>query len=192
MVFFPLLCMIKKNGIKAFFIYIAFDSSKKTRYIMYNIDFSKPLHVHFIGIGGISMSGLAQILLANGFRISGSDNQNSALTEELQRLGANIRIGQSAANITEGIDLVVYTAAIKEDNPEFQKCLESEIPMMSRAELLGQIMKNYNHAIAISGTHGKTTTSSMSSEILIAAGTDPTLTIGGILKSIRIDRKSVV
>ena len=151
---------------------------------MYNIDFSKPLHVHFIGIGGISMSGLAQILLANGFRVSGSDNQMSALTEELQGNGAKIYIGQSAANITEEIELVVYTAAIRENNPEYERCVELGIPMIPRAKLLGQIMKNYNNAIAVSGTHGKTTTSSMSSEILIAAGTDPTLTIGGILKSI--------
>lgn len=151
---------------------------------MYNIDFSKPVRVHFIGIGGISMSGLAQILLARGFRVSGSDNRASDLTEDLEKSGATVYIGQRASNIAEETELVVYTAAIREDNPEYQRSVSLQIPMMSRAELLGQIMKNYSHAIAVSGTHGKTTTSSMASEILLAADKDPTLTIGGILKTI--------
>lgn len=151
---------------------------------MYKIDFNTPIHVHFIGIGGISMSGLAQVLLSRGFTVSGSDNMKSALTDELAAAGAEIYIGQRASNISEGIDLVVYTAAIHEDNPEYAKCVELSLPMMSRACLLGQMMKNYNNAIAISGTHGKTTTSSMASEILMAADLDPTLSIGGILKSI--------
>ncbi len=151
---------------------------------MYKIDFDNPIAVHFIGIGGISMSGLAQILMANGFKVSGSDNRASELTEELERNGATIYIGQCAANIKEPLDLAVYTAAIREDNPEFARCKELSLPMITRAELLGQIMRNYGHAIAVSGTHGKTTTSSMASEILLAADLDPTLTIGGILKSI--------
>ncbi len=151
---------------------------------MYKIDFNTPIHVHFIGIGGISMSGLAQVLLSRGFTVSGSDNLKSALTEELTAAGAKIFIGQRASNISEDIDLVVYTAAIREDNPEYARCVELSLPMMSRASLLGQMMKNYNNAIAISGTHGKTTTSSMASEILMAADLDPTLSIGGILKSI--------
>lgn len=151
---------------------------------MYEIDFNTPIHVHFIGIGGISMSGLAQVLLSRGFTVSGSDNIKSALTEELQAAGATVFIGQRAANISEDIDLVVYTAAIHEDNPEFARCVELSLPMMSRACLLGQMMRNYKNAIAVSGTHGKTTTSSMASEILMAADLDPTLSIGGILKSI--------
>ncbi len=151
---------------------------------MYEIDFNTPIHVHFIGIGGISMSGLARILLSRGFTVSGSDNLKSALTEELAAAGAEIYIGQRASNISDGIDLVVYTAAIHEDNPEYARCVELSLPMMSRACLLGQMMKNYTHAIAVSGTHGKTTTSSMASEILMAAELDPTLSIGGILKSI--------
>ncbi|MBO5342762.1 MAG: UDP-N-acetylmuramate--L-alanine ligase [Lachnospiraceae bacterium] len=151
---------------------------------MYKIDFDTPIHVHFIGIGGISMSGLAQVLLSRGFTVSGSDNSKSALTDELMNAGATIYIGQRASNISEDIDLVVYTAAIHEDNPEYARCVELSLPMMSRACLLGQMMKNYNNAIAISGTHGKTTTSSMASEILMAADLDPTLSIGGILKSI--------
>ncbi len=151
---------------------------------MYEIDFNAPIHVHFIGIGGISMSGLAQVLLSRGFKVSGSDNLKSKLTDELQTAGAEIFIGQRASNISENIDLVVYTAAIHEDNPEFARCVELSLPMLSRAQFLGQLMRNYKNAIAISGTHGKTTTSSMASEILMAADLDPTLSIGGILKSI--------
>ena len=111
---------------------------------MYEIDFNTPIHVHFIGIGGISMSGLAQVLLSKGFTVSGSDNLKSALTEELSKAGAEIYIGQRASNISENIDLVVYTAAIHEDNPEFARCVELSLPMMSRACLLGQMMKNYD------------------------------------------------
>lgn len=151
---------------------------------MYQINFNKPIHVHFIGIGGISMSGLAQILLGAGFLISGSDAKKSPLTQHLSAMGAKIRYPQMASNITSDIDLVVYTAAISEDNPEFAAAVQNNIPMMTRADLLGQIMKNYTMPIAVSGTHGKTTTTSMISEVLLAADTDPTLSIGGILKSI--------
>ncbi len=148
------------------------------------IDFNKSQHVYFIGIGGISMSGLAEILLTRGFKVSGSDRSPSELTDMLEAEGANINIGQRASNITDDIDLVVYTAAIHQDNPEYVKCKELNLPMMSRAEFLGQLMKNYESSIAISGTHGKTTTSSMAGEILMASSLDPTLSIGGILPSI--------
>ena len=151
---------------------------------MYQINFKQPIHVHFMGIGGISMSGLAQILLDEGFTVSGSDSKQSALTEHLASLGAVISYGQRASNITDDIDLVVYTAAISEDNPEYEEACSRGIPMMTRAALLGQIMRNYKLPIAISGTHGKTTTTSMISEVLLADNDDPTLSIGGILKSI--------
>lgn len=151
---------------------------------MYHINFNEPIHVHFMGIGGISMSGLAEILLDAGFPVSGSDQKKSPLTEHLTSIGAKINYGQCAANITNDIDLVVYTAAISKDNPEYMEAINQNIPMMTRAELLGQIMKNYKTPIAISGTHGKTTTTSMVSEVLLAENTDPTLSIGGILKSI--------
>jgi len=151
---------------------------------MYHINFENPIHIHFIGIGGISMSGLAEILLKENFTISGSDNQASKLTEHLAGLGAKIHIGQQASNISPDCDLVVYTAAIHPDNPEFAAAKEAGIPMLSRAELLGQIMANYETAIAVSGTHGKTTTTSMISSILLAAGTDPTISVGGILPAI--------
>lgn len=151
---------------------------------MYQIDFNNPVHIHFIGIGGISMSGLAEILLSEGFTVSGSDNSASALTDKLKADGAVITIGQRPENITGDIDLVVYTAAIHPDNPEYAAAAAAGLPMLSRAQLLGQIMKNYRTPICVAGTHGKTTTTSMISEILIAAGLDPTLSVGGMLKSI--------
>lgn len=151
---------------------------------MYKIDFNEPIHVHFIGIGGISMSGLAEILLEKHFMISGSDNQDSALTDKLRSMGARIFIGQKASNIVPGIDLVVYTAAIHESNPELMEVRARSIPTLSRAELLGQLMCNYDTPIAVSGTHGKTTTTSMISEILLENDMDPTISVGGILRSI--------
>lgn len=151
---------------------------------MYKIDFNQPIHVHFMGIGGISMSGLAEILHEEHFTISGSDDRESELTRHLEHLGMQIFYGLKAENIISGIDLVVYTAAIREDNPEFAQAKAMGLPMLSRAELLGQIMDNYKNSIAVSGTHGKTTTTSMISQILLAAKTDPTITVGGILKAI--------
>ena len=151
---------------------------------MYQIDFNKPEHIHFIGIGGISMSGLAEILLERGFTVSGSDAHESELTDKLTAHGAKIVYGQRAENITDDIDAVVYTAAVHPDNPEFQEAQRRGIPMMTRADLLGQIMKNYGQAIAVAGTHGKTTTTSMITEILLEAKKDPTVTVGGILHAI--------
>ncbi len=151
---------------------------------MYQINFNKPVKIHFMGIGGISMSGLAEILHAKGFTVVGSDAHESAITDHLESLGIQIAYGQRAENITSDIDVVVYTAAIHPDNPEFAAAKAAGIPMMDRAELLGQIMTNYANAIAVSGTHGKTTTTSMLSHILLAADTDPTISVGGILKAI--------
>lgn len=151
---------------------------------MYKINFKQPIHVHFIGIGGISMSGLAEILLNEDFTISGSDAKESPLTNHLKTKGATIFYGQKASNIIDGIDLVVYTAAIHEDNEEFIEVKRKSIPMLSRAELLGQLMTNYETPIAVSGTHGKTTTTSMISHVLLAGEQDPTISVGGILKAI--------
>ena len=151
---------------------------------MYEIDFSKPCHVHFIGIGGISMSGLAEILMEEGFKVSGSDSHRSGLTDHLENRGAKVFYGQKAANITDSIDAAVYTAAVHPDNPEYAEAAKRGIPMLSRAELLGQMMKNYKYAAGIAGTHGKTTTTSMVTEILMAAHKDPTISVGGILNSI--------
>jgi len=151
---------------------------------MYSLNFEEPIHVHFIGIGGISMSGLAEILLEEGFTISGSDAKQSALTDSLVKKGATIYIGQKASNLSIRPALVVYTAAIREDNEEFKAAVDAGIPMLSRAELLGQIMDNYEKSIAVAGTHGKTTTTSMISQILLVAKADPTISVGGILEAI--------
>ena len=151
---------------------------------MYKIDFNHPCHVHFIGIGGISMSGLAEILMKEGFTVSGSDNKESSLTDHLTDKGAVIFYGQKASNIIDGINVVVYTAAIHENNEEFMEANRQGLPMLSRAELLGQLMTNYDTPIAVSGTHGKTTTTSMLSHIFLAGDMDPTISVGGILKAI--------
>ena len=151
---------------------------------MYQIDFHKPLSIHFIGIGGISMSGLAEILLEEGFTISGSDSKKSPLTALLESKGARIYYGQRASNISDSVQVVVYTAAIHADNPEFAYASEKGLPLLTRAQLLGQIMRNYDTSIAVAGTHGKTTTTSMLSHILLQGKCDPTISVGGILPAI--------
>lgn len=151
---------------------------------MYKINFNEPVHIHFIGIGGISMSGLAEILLDEHFTVSGSDNKESSLTDHLVSMGAKVFIGQKASNIEDTVQVVVYTAAIHEDNEEYQEAVRRGLPMLSRAELLGQLMTNYKIPVAVAGTHGKTTTTSMFSHILLAGEKDPTISVGGILKAI--------
>ena len=151
---------------------------------MYQINFNNPIHIYFIGIGGISMSGLAEILLSEGFRISGSDRSPSPLTRRLEEQGAVVYYGQREENLSPDIDLVVYTSAIKPDNPEMIATKNLGIALLTRAQLLGQMMKNYKTPIAVSGTHGKTTTTSMVSQILLENDDDPTLSIGGIYKPI--------
>ena len=148
---------------------------------MYQIDFNKPVHIHFIGIGGISMSGLARLLASRGFTVSGSDWHESDLTKELETLGIRVAIGQHTENITDDIDLVVYTAAVHSDNEEFCAAQAKNIPLMPRSVLLGQIMKQYPHSVGIAGTHGKTTTTSLLSVLLLAGELDPTITVGGVL-----------
>lgn len=152
--------------------------------IMYKIDFNHPCHVYFMGIGGISMSAFAELLHSEGFTISGSDMKESKITKHLEAKGIHIFYGQTASNITSDIDLVVYTAAISSFNAEFIAAKEAGIPMMDRAEMVGQVMANYQTPIAVSGTHGKTTTTSMLSHIFLSAKKDPTISVGGILKAI--------
>lgn len=141
-------------------------------------------HVYFIGIGGISMSGLAEILLKRGYWVSGTDISKSDTVKHLEELGVKVNIGHKAENITPDLTLVVYTAAVKADNPEIVEAKRLGIETIERAELLGRIMAGFKTSVAVSGTHGKTTTTSMLSEIAMAAGVDPTLSIGGILPSI--------
>lgn len=151
---------------------------------MYKIDFQHPVSIYFVGIGGISMSGLAEILAQANFKVSGSDRTPSAMTHNLEKHGITVHYGHHAENITPDIDCAVLTSAIHEDNPEYLAIKAQKIPYLTRAELLGQLMTNYATPIAVSGTHGKTTTTSMISEILLSADTDPTLSIGGMLKTI--------
>lgn len=142
------------------------------------------MKVHFIGIGGIGMSGLANICMSFGYEVSGSDSQSTYLTEELKQKGARIFLGQCASNIDKSYDMIVYTAAIHPDNTEFIAAKNSGIRMMSRAEFLGHVMDKYKTTFAISGTHGKTTTTSMLSTIFNNADLDPTILVGGNLQSI--------
>lgn len=142
-------------------------------------------HIHFVGIGGISMSGLAEFLFRNGYKVTGSDVAESYITRDLASKGIPITIGHKASNV-EGADLVVYTAAIitSGKNPEMEQANKLNIPTMNRAVLLGQIMEGFPHAIAISGTHGKTTTTSMLALIMDRANLDPTVFLGGKLDEI--------
>ena len=151
---------------------------------MYQIDLQKPCTAYFIGIGGISMSGFARLLLESGFTVKGSDSQKSSITEKLVSLGIDIVYGQKSENITKDIDFIVYTAAIHPDNPEYKAGKKLGIPMMERAVMVGQVMKNYKNAIGISGTHGKTTTTSMITHVFLTAEKDPTVSVGGILDAI--------
>ena len=109
---------------------------------MYQIDFEKPVHVHFMGIGGISMSGLAKLLLSKGFKVSGSDIHESDLTTELKSLGAVVSLEQKAENITDDIDVLIYTGSIHPDNPEFKEAKAKNVPMLTRGRLMGEIMRN--------------------------------------------------
>ena len=143
----------------------------------------KNSHIHFIGIGGISMSGLAHIAISDGYKVTGSDRTKTPITENLEKEGATIYEGHDAKNV-KGADLVVHTAAVKADNPEMQEAVKNNIQLIDRAEFLGAIMKNYKNAVCVAGTHGKTTTTSMLAHALIHAGTDPTISVGGELNLI--------
>ncbi len=139
--------------------------------------------VHFIGIGGISMSGLAEILIKNHYKVSGSDMKLSHITSKLIDEGAEINIGHNGDNIKDA-DLVVYTAAISPENPEYIKAAQLGLPLMDRAEFLGHIMKGHKYNVAVSGTHGKTTTTSMIAHIVLKENVDPTILVGGELDAI--------
>lgn len=146
-------------------------------------DLSEKSYIHMIGIGGISMSGIAEMLISFGYHVSGSDVKETNLTRRLRESGAEITIGQKAENI-KNPDLVCYTAAISQDNPELKAAHEKNIHCIERAVLLGALLQKYKYPIAVAGTHGKTTTSSMLSLCLIEAEKDPTILIGGELKQI--------
>jgi UDP-N-acetylmuramate--alanine ligase len=139
-------------------------------------------HYYFIGIGGIGMSGIAQLLLKCGARVSGSDLKAGRATRELEAMGAKIFIGHRPENVT-GVDMVVYSSAVKEDNPEFLQAKAMGLPLMKRAEALAELMQDKS-VITVAGSHGKTTTTSLASFLLLEAGLSPTVAIGGILKNI--------
>lgn len=140
-------------------------------------------HIHFIGIGGSGMFPLAQILHAKGFYLTGSDNNETETLAAVRKMGIPVFMGQAAENI-DGADLIIYTAAIMDDNPELIAARQSGVLTLERSELLGLVTSWYSQAICISGTHGKTTTSGMLTEILLDAGEDPSAVVGGKLKSI--------
>lgn len=140
-------------------------------------------HIHFIGIGGSGMFPIAQILHAEGYYLTGSDNNPSDTLELVKKLGIPVTMGQRAENI-EGADLIVHTAAIMEDNPELVAAKASGVPVIERSVMLGVLTRCYPNAICVCGTHGKTTTSCMITEILLDAGFDPTAVIGGKLPKI--------
>lgn len=137
--------------------------------------------IHFVGIGGAGMGGIAEVLLNEGYNVSGSDIASSAVTERLAALGAEIFIGHNATNI-QGASVVVVSSAIKAENPEVATARELRVPVVRRAEMLGELMR-FRHGIAIAGTHGKTTTTSLMASVFAEAGADPTFVIGGLLNS---------
>ncbi|HYL00289.1 MAG TPA: Mur ligase domain-containing protein, partial [Steroidobacteraceae bacterium] len=137
--------------------------------------------IHFVGLGGSGMSGIAEVLLSLGYTVQGSDTRASAVTQRLSALGARVTIGHAGQNVA-GADVVVASSAVPRGNPEVQAALERRIPVVSRAEMLGELMR-FRYSIAVAGTHGKTTTTSLLASILTAGGEDPTFVIGGRLKS---------
>ena len=138
-------------------------------------------HIHFVGIGGAGMSGIAQVLLNQGYQVSGSDLNVTPVTEALAGQGAVIRQGHAADNVA-GADVVVISSAVNDDNPEVQAAREAKIPVIPRAEMLGELMR-FSRGIAVAGTHGKTTTTSLVASVLAGGGLDPTFIIGGRLNS---------
>jgi UDP-N-acetylmuramate--alanine ligase len=144
--------------------------------------FKRYQHIHFVGIGGVGMSGIAEILLNLGYRVSGSDQKRNETIERLERLGAKIFIGHAAANV-EGVHVLVYSSAVSRDNIEVQTARQSQIPTIPRAEMLAELMR-LKYGIAVAGTHGKTTTTSMVGAVLAEGRFDPTIVVGGRVTSL--------
>src|SRR3954447_14760726 len=145
------------------------------------MNFDQIRTIHFVGIGGIGMSGIAEILAESGLSVSGCDLKRSAATELLQGRGVSVSIGHDPAHLAD-VDLVVVTAAVKGENAELEAARRRGIPVMRRAEMLGEIVA-HKRAVGVSGTHGKTTASAMIATILESAGLDPTLLVGGIVRN---------
>lgn len=145
--------------------------------------FSSIKKIHFVGIGGIGMSGIAEILLDQGFSVSGSDKALSDVTERLQHLGAAVMEGHSRENVSDDVDVLVYSSAVPPDNPELVEAIGRKIPVIRRAEMLAEVMR-LKYGIGIAGTHGKTTTTSMTSLVLLEGKLDPTVIVGGKLSGL--------
>ena len=143
----------------------------------------KKQHIHFIGVGGIGMSGLAKLLLNLGYIVSGSDLRETDITRSLSELGGVIYKGHSADNIA-GADVVVYSSAVKQTNPEIQAAKAKGVQIIPRAEMLAELMRLKKFGIAVAGAHGKTSTTSMTASVMTAGGLDPTVVIGGKVKSL--------
>ncbi|MBC8422994.1 UDP-N-acetylmuramate--L-alanine ligase, partial [bacterium] len=139
--------------------------------------FRNTRHIHLVAIGGIGMSGIAEILLNLGFRVSGSDLRESEATERLRRRGATVHVGHHEAQV-RGADVVVYSSAVTEANPELAAARRAGVPVIRRAEMLAELMR-LKYGIAVAGSHGKTTTTSLVAEVLAAGGLDPTVLVGG-------------
>ena len=140
-------------------------------------------HLHFVGIGGIGMSGLAELLLNQGYTVSGSDMTETDITQNLQKMGGQIYVGHSAENIGNA-DVVVHSSAVKSDNPEIEAANEKGIPVIRRAEMLAELVRLKPYAVAVAGTHGKTTTTSIAGMVMTEAGLDPTIIVGGVVRSL--------
>lgn len=140
-------------------------------------------HLHFVGIGGIGMSGLAELLLNQGYTVSGSDMTQTDITQNLQKMGGQIYVGHSAENIGNA-DVVVHSSAVKSDNPEIEAANKKGIPVIRRAEMLAELVRLKPYAVAVAGTHGKTTTTSIAGMVMTEAGLDPTIIVGGVVRSL--------
>lgn len=140
-------------------------------------------HIHFVGVGGSGIFPIVQIMLAQGFHITGSDNNPGDTIEQERAMGVSVTIGHSAENVGDA-DAVIYSAAIHNDNVELVYAREHGIPTVERSEMLGLLTRRYSNCVCISGTHGKTTTTSMTTQILLESGLDPSAVIGGKLPAI--------
>src|SRR5512132_1622386 len=150
--------------------------------------FRRIQHVHFVGIGGIGMSGIAEVLVNLGFRVSGSDMKRSNVTDRLQQMGVEFTEGHKAENVSDS-QVVVRSTAVRDDNPEIIEAQRRSIPVIPRAEMLAELMRLKPHSVAVAGSHGKTTTTSMVATVLGIAGLDPTFVVGGIVRTYRANAR---
>src|SRR5437016_11391643 len=150
--------------------------------------FRRIQHVHFVGIGGIGMSGIAEVLINLGFRVSGSDAKRSNVTDRLQQMGVEFAEGHNGENVGDA-HVVVRSTAVRDENPEIVEAQRRSIPVIPRAEMLAELMRLKPHTVAVAGSHGKTTTTSMVATVLGHADLDPTIVVGGIVRTYRANAR---